>query len=221
MGISKAKGLLVMPGWRDDGERQYEDIKAQLQPSGWVCRRARIPDASWAPRDRATVTRASALQQLVDDYMDLTAVKGVSRRRIALLGFSFGAYMATFLVSSKPAELLVLRSPALYPDQDWMTPKEELDKAQLEAYRSKVRAPSENRSLRCCSEFVGDVLLIDSSEDEVIPPTVIASYERAFERARSLTRYTLVDADHELSQPAWRREYHNVALEWLEARMQR
>jgi hypothetical protein len=127
--------------------------------------------------------------------------------------------MATFLAAAKPCRLLVLRSPALYPDDDWNQPKESLDRTALRHYRSQVLTPDQNRSLWCCAQFTGDVLLVDSAEDATIPPQVIASYERAFRRVRSLARHTLAGADHELSRPAWQREYHGVVLDWLNAQL--
>ena len=209
----------MLPGWDDDGRRQFDALQSQLAPSGWLCRRADIPDAGWPADQRARITREQALQRVLEDYMNLAAVRGVARSRLALLGFSFGAYMATFLAAAKPARLLVLRSPALYPDSDWNTPKEQLDAQELRAYRSGPLGPEHNRALWCCSQFTGDVLLVDSGQDETIPPQLIASYAGAFRRVRSLTRYTLADADHALTQPAWQREYHNVLVEWLNARM--
>jgi dienelactone hydrolase len=215
----KSPALLVLPGWDDDGRRQFDALQAQLAPSGWLCRRADIPDAGWPAEQRARVSRDQVLHRVLEDYMNLAAMRGVARSRLALLGFSFGAYMATFLAAAKPARLLVLRSPAIYPDSDWSTPKEQLDAQALRAYRSRPLGPDQNRSLWCCSQFKGDVLLVDSGEDEIIPPQLIASYAGAFRRVRSLTRYTLADADHALTQPAWQREYHHVLVEWLSARM--
>ena len=217
----KSPALLVLPGWDDDGRRQFDALQSQLAPSGWLCRRADIPDADWPAEERARISRDQALQRVLEDYMNLAAVRGVARSRLALLGFSFGAYMATFLAAAKPARLLVLRSPAIYPDSDWSTPKEQLDAQELRAYRTSPLAPGQNRSLECCSQFTGDVLLIASGQDEQIPPQLVESYARAFRRARSLTRYTLADADHALTRPAWQREYHNVLVEWLNAHMLR
>lgn len=215
----KSPALLALPGWDDDGRRQFDALQQQLAPSGWICARADIPDASWPADQRAKVSRDETLHRVLEDYMNLAAVRGVARNRLALLGFSYGGYMATFLSVAKPARLLVLRSPALYPDDDWGAPKESLDRVELRAYRSQLRAPDENRSLWCCTQFQGDVLLVDSAQDAVIPWQVIASYERAFRRARSITRHTIADADHPLSRPAWQREYHDVVLEWLNAQL--
>ncbi len=215
----KHPALLALPGWDDDGKQQFEALSQQLAPSGWLCRRANIPDASWPADKRAAVSRDHTLHQVLEDYMNLAAVRGVARSRLALLGFSYGGYMATFLAAAKPSRLLVLRSPAIYPDGDWSVPKESLERDELRQYRSHVLAPDQNRSLWCCAQFMGDVLLIDSGRDAIIPPQVIASYERAFRSVRSMTRYTLPDADHELSRPAWQREYHNVVAEWLNTKL--
>ena len=213
---SKLPALLALPGWDDDGKQQFESLRTQLEP-GWICRRANIPDASWPADKRARISRHDSMSQVLEDYMNLAATRGVSRSRIAVLGFSYGGYMATFLASAKPVRFLALRSPALYPDADWSTPKEDLDKQRLDEYRAQVLSPSQNRSLWCCSQFHGDVLLVNSEHDETVPAPVIMSYARSFQRARSLTQFTVPGADHELSKPAWRRAYHNVLLEWLHA----
>ena len=218
--VKKTPALLALPGWDDDGKEQFDALSDQLTASGWVCRRANIPDASWPAAERARVSREQSLHQVLEDYMNLAALRGVARSRLALVGFSFGAYMATFLSAAKPARLLVLRSPAIYPDQDWNAPKESLDRQELRAYRSHVLAPDQNRSLWCCTQFTGDVLLVDSAQDEIIPPQVIASYERAFCCVRSMTRHTLADADHALTQPAWRREDQRLAGGWGSGRLQ-
>ena len=212
---SRSPGLLGLPGWDDHGKQQFDVLSMELASAGWVCRRANTPDASWPSVERVKVSSDQAFQQALEDYMDLAAVRGVARSRLALLGFSYGGYMATFLSAAKPSRCLVLRSPAIYPDNGWREPKESLDKLELRDYRSRLLSPQDNRSLWCCAQFRGDVLLVDSAEDAIIPQQVIASYERAFSRVRSMTRYTLADADHELSQPAWQREYHNVVVDWL------
>ncbi|WP_326542441.1 alpha/beta hydrolase family protein [Pseudorhodoferax sp.] len=211
----RVPALLALPGWDDHGKQQFDALSAQLAPDGWVCRRARIPDASWPAQQRAEVSRSDSLHALLEDYMDLAGVRGIARGRLGLLGFSYGGYMATFLAAAKPVRFLALRSPALYPDAGWDEPKESLDQPSLRAYRGQRLGPAQNRSLWCCARFRGDVLLIDSEEDEIIPPAVIANYESAFRAARSMTRYTLAGADHALSAPAAQREYHNVLVDWL------
>lgn len=204
--------LLVLPGWDDDGQQQFDALQARLARKGWLCRRGQLPDSRWPAEQRARVTREDALRLTLDDYF---ALESQGSGPMAVLGFSFGAYMAAYLTSARPVRWLVLRSPALYPDQDWHRPKEELDKADLDAFRHQLLGPAHSRALRCCARFKGDVLLVDSEHDRVIPPTVIASYAGAFERARSLTRYTVQGADHALTDPAWQADYQDRVVRWL------
>lgn len=214
-----ACGLLVLPGWDDDGQQQYTALQTALQRQHWVSRRANLPDSSW-PRDALKATsRPDALQQAFDDYEMLAS--GLRGGPVAAMGFSFGAYLATYLTTIHPVRCLVLRSPALYPDKDWSTPKEELDKRDLAAYRQAIHPPESNGALAACSRYDGDVLLVDSENDQIIPSAVIASYEAAFTTARSLSRYTIKQADHQLTDPSWQAEYRDVLLGWLNDRMPR
>jgi dienelactone hydrolase len=207
--------LLVCPGWKDHGKPQYERLRDALEPQGWHCRRAGIPDADWAPRARKSVSRQDSLQQLARDYDALADSPGADSGAIGVLGFSYGAYEAALLTASRSPAWLALRSPALYPDEDWTVPKEALDSDALERYRHLRITPGENRALACCAAYRGDVLLIESECDEVIPREVIQNYADAFGRARSFTRRVLAGADHQLTRPAYRAAYHALAVAWL------
>lgn len=205
--------LLVLPGWDDDGKQQYDQLRDSLVRTGWHCGRASLPDASWSAEDRDSATRGQNLAQALHDY-DLLVGNGPTDKK-ALLGFSYGGYIAAMLVPERPVDLLVLRSPALYPNEHWDVPKAELDKRELAAYRSDVHTPGENLALDGCYAFTGHALLIDSEDDKIIPREVIQSYRRALVNAASITCHTLTDADHQLSDEASRAEYHALVLEWL------
>ena len=59
-------------------------------------------------------------------------------------------------------------------------PKRRLDKDELAAYRRRPLDPEENRALRACAAFRGDVLMVESEHDDVVPHPVIANYLAAF-----------------------------------------
>jgi dipeptidyl aminopeptidase/acylaminoacyl peptidase len=205
--------LLVLPGWNDTGRHQYDALHDDL--GGWCTRRANLPDCNWPSSLRGAVNRDQTLQQVVRDYDALRLECNASHVLFAALGFSYGGYMAALLTGKRQVDWLILRSPALYPDDDWLTAKEELDKQDLKAYRQGIHGSPTNMALRCCGAFRGHVLLVHSEHDEVIPHTVIESYERAFLHATSITRHTLLGADHELSDPVARRAYHERVVAWL------
>lgn len=208
-----ALGLLVLPGWDDDGQQQFTALQAALKPAGWICRRADLPDSTWPAERRKAMSREDALRQALEDYYALSSE--LNGGPVVVLGFSFGAYIGAYVAGARPVRGLVLRSPALYPDDDWSTPKEDLDKRDLAEYGQQVHPPSENGALGCCARFDGDVLLVDSEKDQIIPPSVIASYKEAFQKTKSVTRYTLKGADHQLTEPRWQTAYRAVVLGWL------
>lgn len=208
--------LLVLPGWDDDGKAQYDAMDQDLGAQGWQCRRGDLPDAGWAAAERAAVNREDTLRQALRDYQQLHAQARPDG--MGVLGFSYGGYMAALLAGMYPFDWLVLRSPALYPDEDWLLPKEGLDRRAVDAYRRQVHTPDTNRALAACSAFRGDVLLVQSECDQVVAPPVIDSYAWALSNSRSLVRHMLLGADHELSQPKWRQTYHRIVVEWLQGR---
>jgi hypothetical protein len=136
------------------------------------------------------------------------------RSAIAVVGSSYGGYLATVLTSVRPVRWLALRVPALYKDEDWALPKQELKKYGLDAFRRGPVSPEENRALRACAAFEGDVLLVESEHDDIIPHPVIANYMAAFQKAHSLTYRVIAGADHGLSEQPWQEAYTSLLLNW-------
>ena len=87
----------------------------------------------------------------------------------------------------------------------------------LAEYRRQPLEPDANRALTAAARFDGDVLVVESENDTVIPREVVANYLRAFEGAAS-RRYQMLDgADHGLSREAWRREWGALLVDWVSA----
>jgi dienelactone hydrolase len=73
----------------------------------------------------------------------------------------------------------------------------------------------DNRALRAAAAYRGDVLIVESAHDTIIPHEVIENYRHAFTGARSLT-YRLIDgADHALSDPSARSAYTTLLVNWI------
>ena len=107
------------------------------------------------------------------------------------------------------------RVSALYRDGDWDRPKARLDRGDLARYRSVRVQPEDNRALAAAAQFRGDVLLVESERDHLVPHAAIASWMAAFGRAHSLTYRVLKGADHALSDPSQRRYYTCLLLRWV------
>ena len=111
---------------------------------------------------------------------------------------------------------LGLRVPALSLDKGWNTPKRALHlEHDLVGYRKQIVPSSDNRALRAAASFTGDVLLVESEHDEIVPHTAVASYLQAFLHAHSLTYRIIEGADHGLSDDASQRAYTALVVQWL------
>jgi hypothetical protein len=115
---------------------------------------------------------------------------------------------------SRPVKWLALRVPALYRDTDWDKPKRELDREDIARYRRGGVMASENRALEACSRFFGDVLIVESEHDDVVPHETLLSYRSAFSRVRSLSYRMITSADHALSDPTCREAYSTILTTW-------
>lgn len=63
--------------------------------------------------------------------------------------------------------------------------------------------------------FRGDVLVVESEHDVLVPHPVIDSYVAAFIRPRSLTARVIAGADHALTDAKHQRDYTVLLINWL------
>jgi dienelactone hydrolase len=212
---TRLPGVLFVHGWGGNQER-YLARARQIAELGCVCLTFDLSGhAGTSPRFE-TVTRENNLQDLLAAYDLLVAQPNVDPARIAVVGSSYGGYLAAILTSLRAVAWLALRVPALYVDSGWEIPKLQLRKEQnLDAYRQTIIPAQQNRALLACSQFSGDVLLVQSEHDHLIPPAVISNYREACVQARSLTYRLISGADHGLTDESMRQAYTAMLFNWL------
>ena len=75
-----------------------------------------------------------------------TTMRVFEEQAIAVVGTSYGAYLATILTSLRPVRWLALRAPAIYKDEGWKLPKRQLHQdPDLPAYRRHSLARRQRR----------------------------------------------------------------------------
>ena len=226
VGVGRIDGTLVMPGVLIPGvlfvhgwggsQQQYLARAREVAALGSVCLTFDLGGHAGTQPQRETVSRESNLRDVLAAYDTLAAHPSVDPSAIAVVGSSYGGYLATILTTMRPVAWLTLRVPALYIDTGWELPKLQLHKEQdLRSYRRSFVAAQTNRALRACADFRGDVLLVESGHDDIIPPAVIRSYREACVQTRSLTYRCMADADHGLSDETSQRVYTTLLAQWL------
>jgi pimeloyl-ACP methyl ester carboxylesterase len=133
-----------------------------------------------------------------------------------VVGSSYGGYLGALLTSLRAVRWLGMRAPAIYKGAGWELPKHQLNRdPDLAAYRRRAVRPEDNRALCACAGFRGDVLVVESEHDPVVPHPVIENYLAACAHARSLTYRVIEGADHSLTEDRWRRAYSSLLVTWL------
>ena len=207
--------VLFVHGW---GGSQTQDLSRarEVAALGCVCLTFDLRGHRADAANHDTVTRAQNLDDLCACYDWLAAQADVDAEAVAVVGVSYGGYLAAILSALRPVRWLALRTPALYLDRDWELPKRRLhDDPDLVRYRHSPVAPDANRALRACQRFEGDALLIEAGRDEIIPRQVIDNYAAAFPRARSMTRRLVAEASHGFDDKPAQRQYSDTLLAWM------
>jgi uncharacterized protein len=208
-------GVLFVHGW-GGSQDQYIARAREIASLGCVCLTFNLRGHVETRPLFEQVSRELNLRDVLAAYDVLVARRHVDPEAIAVVGSSYGGYLASILTTLRPVHWLALRAPALYIDSDWDAPKLQLHRSQdLVAYRhSRVHA-ADNKALAACLAFEGDVLLIESQHDDIVPQTVLSSYREACVHSRSLTYRCLPGADHGLTAEGDQRAYTGVLVKWL------
>jgi|SRR5215213_5555119 len=209
----RLEGMLFIHGWSGNRE-QYLVRARQIAALGCVCLTFDLHGHAANSAFQATVTREENLADVVAAYDYLAGLINVNADAIGAIGSSYGGYLAALLTAVRPVQWLALRAAALYRDADWTKPKGSLDRTDLNTYRLLSIKPAENRALDACSNFRGDVLLVESQHDVIVPSSVTANYRTAFAQARSLTLRVIEGADHALSDPDSQNQYTSLLTGW-------
>jgi pimeloyl-ACP methyl ester carboxylesterase len=207
-------GVMLVHGW-DGSQEQYIARAHEIAALGCICLTFDLRGHAKDRAARDAVTREDNMADMLAAYDVLVGHPSVDGTAVAVVGSSYGGYLAAILSTLRPVRWLGMRAPALYKDADWLVPKRALSREELVAYRNTAVAPASNRALAAAAQFEGDVLLVESEFDVMVPHPVIKNYLDAFQQAHSMTYRVIKGADHSLSQKAWGQSYTNVLVHWV------
>jgi pimeloyl-ACP methyl ester carboxylesterase len=213
-------GVLFVHGW--NGSRcQLAAQAREVAALGCVCLTFDLRGHEATRTLYDTVSREDNLRDTLAAYDVLVSQRGVDPAAIALVGSSYGGYLAAIVTALRPVRWLVLRAPALYKDSDWGLPKGRLRELQvLDAYRLLAVGAAESRALSACARFSGHALIVESANDALVPAQVGANYRSALANAASLTYRVLENADHALSDEASQAAYCSALVNWMREMVQ-
>ena len=212
---AKLPGVLFVHGW-GGSQQQYLGRAREIAALGCISLTFDLRGHARTEPQQETVSREENLADVLAAYDVLVTHEDVDTDAIAVVGSSYGGYLAAILTTLRPVRWLALRVPALYKDDDWTLPKKQLHKvADLQDYRMRRLAPEDNRALAACAAYKGDVLIVESEHDDIVPHPAIENFVEACRHAHSLTYRVIAGADHGLSKAPMQRAYTELLVNWL------
>lgn len=213
----KHPAALLIHGWISTQERMFS-LAEGLTSKGYICLTIDLAGHGRSSGDIQTISRAEHMADTIAAYDFLANQPGVDAKQIGVSGSSYGAYLATFLTGQRGLSWLVLRVPALYPNEGEDLPATffNRDDPSTRSIRENSIEAKSNNTLNTLSEFMGDVLVVESENDEQVPHQTIQNYlDAAY--PNHLTHIVMKNTSHSLGTDEKRREFTNIVLDWLES----
>jgi alpha-beta hydrolase superfamily lysophospholipase len=130
------------------------------------------------------------------------------------VGSSVGAVLAAYLVENRDVKALILKAPAVYTDEMLDITMAEI-MARETGWFSDITDASATPTGRLISKFAGNLLIVPSEHDHVIPATITNRLLETATQAKGKSMTVIEGADHALSDPAWKQEFRDIATGWL------
>jgi dienelactone hydrolase len=188
--------LVFVHGWRSS-QQSYVGRAESLAEEGFIGLTFDLHGHGESETDGSVLdsTRTEDfLADVVAAYDFLVLQGDVDANRIGVVGASLGAYLGVWATTRRRVRWLALRAPADHP-QDKL-----------------------GSALDALSGFSGDLLVVESELDRVIPHELVMSYLRAMADDSRVTHEVIRGAQHELSEPEWRARFVEILRQWFRNR---
>lgn len=218
---SKIKGkypaILFIHGWTSERGRSFQYVKS-LANLGYICMLFDMRGHGTSEGNINTATTKEFFDDVLAAYDFLTKIQGVDKENISAVGSSFGGFLVTLLTTKRNVKRLVMRVPADYPNSDFEKSKVETSGGEDPAvftWRNQPRKPKETFGLEAISNFKGEVLIIESEKDDVIPHQTIENYIKAMKDKSKLTHVVMKNAPHSIKEGPFRDEVEQILVKWF------
>ncbi len=197
MASPSSPALIFVHGWKSS-QQSYLPRAEILAQDGFIGLTFDLHGHGESDGDPAVLDStqtAGFLEDLLAAYDFLVRQDHVDRDRIGIVGASFGAYLAAWTAARRQVRWLALRAPTDRRD------------GQL------------GSGLDALARFAGDLLVVESELDDVIPHAVVSSYTRALSDQTRVTYEVIPGAAHELHQTEWRVRFLDILRQWFRDRL--
>ncbi|MDD5068101.1 MAG: alpha/beta fold hydrolase [Candidatus Pacebacteria bacterium] len=218
--VAKKAAVLLLHGWNSTQERMFDTAKMLAEKFGFVCLTLDLRGHGKSADDKNSLSRRDFLQDVIAGYDFLAKRSEVDTEKIGVSGSSFGGYLALLLSQKRNLNFIILRAPADYPDETFETPKGMIfEQAKINEWREHKRDSESTFALRAIHTFPGEILIIESEKDEMVPHQTILNFKNAITDSKHLEHALIKNAPHSLSKyPELQKEANEIIARWIQKR---
>lgn len=203
---TKNPAIIFIPGWTSS-EASYHQRAAALTKLGYICLAVTLRGHGESSGELEAFSRADHIEDVINAYDFLTSQKHVDKKNISVVGASYGGYLAAILAGKRPIKHLAMRAPALYENKQLETPTAQLINEREDEFFKNLRPETDNLALSGVKKITGNLLLIESEKDQIIPGKIIGLYIAAVPNPATVTHEIIRGADHQLSKGEWKQQF--------------
>lgn len=217
---AKNPAILFIQGWTGDMRRSYGYARA-LSKLGCICFLFDVRGHGQSEGDIKKTTTREFLNDVVSAYDVVAKANGVDPNNMSVIGGSFGGYLGSILTTKRKVTNLALRVPADYRDAwfdkiKWETSG--VTTPEVWAFRKRLKKPSESMALAAMHKFNGNVLIVESEKDTVVPHETMVNYANAVSDKTKLTHIVIKGAPHSIKRGPFRDKVEKIYVDWFKNR---
>ncbi len=213
--------ILFIHGWTSERKRSYQYANG-LAKIGYVSFLFDMRGHGESEGDINTATTKEFFDDVLAAYDYLLGVKEVDKENISAVGSSFGGYFAALLTGKRSIRRVVLRAPADYPNEDFNKSKMQSSGDEdpvVYEWRTQPREPGETLALSAIANFTGEVFIIESEKDDIVPHQTIQNYANAVKDKSKLTHKVIKAAPHSIKDGPFKDEIEKALVGWFESKL--
>lgn len=213
----KNPAILFIHGWTSEMKRSYEYAEA-LSELGYICMLFDMRGHGISEGNIDEQTRQDFINDILAAYDYLIKCEKVDEENVSAVGSSFGGYLVALLSSKRNLRNIVLRVPANYPDEG-LNEKQILfsgdNNPEILRFRFLAMDKTRTFSLNALSEFSGNILIIESEKDNLVPHQTVENYVNAAKDKSKLRHILMKDAPHSIKEGRFKNEVKQILIDWF------
>lgn len=213
----KNPSILFIHGWTSEKKRSYQYAE-ELIKLGYIVMLFDMRGHGISEGNINIATPKEFLRDCVAAYDYFSSVKGVDKENISIVSSSFGGYLSSILTSKRKVNNLVLRVPADYKNDTFEKSKmgNAGENPNMFKWRMIPKKYNETFALQALHEFDGNILIIESEKDDIVPHTVIQNYIDAVnDRSKLITHIVIKNAPHSIKPGPFKDEVARLLVDWF------